>query len=89
MGKTMTVQGLKAGMAAMVCLAALTGCDGEAYTLYRSSVIMPDGRLHIATFDAADGDRYNDENCRAAQTLFQAQPDVKVRYWCEKGRFKK
>jgi len=87
----MTARRLIAG-AAVAYIAALAGCgvsDGDAFTLYRSSAITQDARMHVASFDTAEGDRYNDENCRAAQTLFQAQPDVKVRYWCEKGRFKK
>jgi hypothetical protein len=40
----------------------------------------------LATFDASDG---NKENCEQAQALFQAQPGVKTKFWCEKGRFKK
>jgi len=44
-------------------------------------------RLHVATFDAAGGGDYNRQNCGIAQELFQQQPGVKVRYWCEKGRF--
>ncbi|TGT36207.1 hypothetical protein [Mesorhizobium sp. M8A.F.Ca.ET.165.01.1.1] len=78
---------------AVLSFAALAGCDDiagsdTAYTLYRSSVTGP-MRIHIATFDAAQKAEYNDENCRIAAGLFQAQPGVLVRYWCEKGRYKK
>jgi len=45
-------------------------------------------RIHVATFDSDDGDKYNEENCRMAMELFQKQPGVKVRYWCEKGRYR-
>lgn len=79
-------------------LACATGCRDEArnvYTLYRSDV-QGSLRIHVATFDAymtsVDGkssgeDYYNGENCRTAMDLFQQQPGVRVRYWCEKGRF--
>jgi hypothetical protein len=66
----------------------LTGCgDNGAYTLYRNSLAFSDMRIHVATFDAADGDKYNGDNCRIASELFAKQPGVTVRYWCEKGRF--
>jgi hypothetical protein len=42
-------------------------------------------RIHVATFDAADGEDYNRENCIAARDLFMGQPSVVVRYWCERG----
>lgn len=55
----------------------LAGCATRTptYTLYRSSVTGP-MRIHIATFDSNDGIEYN------------RQPGVKVRYWCEKGRYR-
>jgi hypothetical protein len=61
-------------------------------------------RIHIATFDALplksieDNATYNLANCEFAQELFAAnQPhhrgsiysNIKIKYWCEKGRFKK
>lgn len=75
---------------AFVASIALTSCDSRTstYTLYRSSVSFPNARLHIATFDSSDGDEYNRENCQLAMDLFQNQPGVKVRYWCEKGRYR-
>lgn len=63
----------------------------NVYTLYRSSAV--DGgrtwRLHVATFDAVDGAEYNQGNCDVAMSLFQAQPGVTVKYWCERGYFRK
>jgi len=64
------------------------------YTLYRTSPniggINGDGvRIHIATFDTTDGDAYNKENCEIAAALFQRQPNVRVRYWCELGTYRK
>lgn len=46
-------------------------------------------RIHVASFDARDGEKYNSENCQIGKDLFQAQPGVKARYWCEKGRYRK
>jgi hypothetical protein len=49
----------------------LLGCgDAVTYTLYRNSPVIPDARLHVATFDSADGGQYNSENCQAARDLF-------------------
>lgn len=45
-------------------------------------------RIHVATFDSNDGDEYNRENCMTTMDLFQRQPGVKVRYWCEQGRYR-
>ena len=63
--------------------------DGDVYTLYRNSVLDTNMRLHVASFDTADGEAYNHENCQLAADLFQQQPGVKTRFWCEKGRFRK
>lgn len=67
---------------------AVTGCldGGDTYTLYRNSVLVHSMRIHVATFDADDKGAYNQENCRLAQDLFQAQEGVTTRFWCEKGR---
>jgi|RhiMetdeSRZDD1v2_1073273.scaffolds.fasta_scaffold27970_7 hypothetical protein len=37
-------------------------------------------RIHVATFNAAKAHPYNNENCQQAQTLFQQQPGVTVKY---------
>ena len=60
--------------------------DRGVYTLYRSSVLDPLARVHVATFDASDRDDYNRGNCDIVRALFQDQPGVTVRYWCEAGR---
>ena len=63
--------------------------DNDVYTLYRGSAVRnSEMRIHIATFDATDGENYNKTNCFIAAGLFENQPGVSVRYWCEKGRFK-
>ncbi len=68
----------------------LGGCDdNHVFTLYRASVLDPNMRIHIATFDAAESSQsYNQENCAIAARLFAQQPGVTVRYWCEKGAFR-
>jgi hypothetical protein len=78
-----------------VSVAFVLGCtgsaasDSETFVLYRNSATDENMRIHVATFDAADEEAYNRENCSQAQTLFQAQPGIKTRFWCEKGRFKR
>jgi hypothetical protein len=74
-------------------LLALSACDprdSSTYTLYRDSAT--DGalmRIHVATFDADEDADYNRGNCEIARGLFQDQPGILVRYWCEVGRFRK
>jgi hypothetical protein len=68
----------------------LSACDGgSTYVLYRNSVTDETMRLHVATFDSSDGEPYNRGNCDQAKELFQAQPAVKTKFWCEKGRYRK
>ena len=74
----------------LVMGAALLGCGPKSdgvYTLYRNSPVGDTMRIHVATFDAADGSDYNIRNCEIAKTLFAEQPGVTARYWCEKGRY--
>jgi hypothetical protein len=82
-------------LAAFVLLGVLIGwflraqtSGGTAYTLYRNSATGITERIHIATFDASEADSYNNENCQQAQALFQQQPGVSVKFWCEKGRYR-
>jgi hypothetical protein len=60
----------------------------RVYTLYRNSVTDENMRIHVATFDVNEQDEYNKDNCEIARSLFQQQPGVKVKYWCEKGYYK-
>jgi hypothetical protein len=80
---------LRTLLALLVVLAAGCGSDNETFTLYRNSVTDENMRIHVATFNAADGEPYNKGNCEQAQQLFQAQTGVKTKFWCEKGSFKK
>lgn len=82
----------KAALRSLVLSVALvaSACreGGEPYTLYRSSAIKEHVRIHVATFDADAGSHYNKDNCEIARELFQIQPGVTVRYWCEQGRYR-
>lgn len=79
-----------------VCCAAISATtsaapddnSGVVFTLYRNSAVNGALRMHVATFDAADGKAYNMANCGQAADLFEGQPGVKTRFWCEPGRFK-
>ena len=75
---------------ALVLPFALLGCFGksDSFTLYRNSPTDRTTRIHIATFDAKDGEKYNAGNCDIAAGLFAQQAGVTVRYWCERGPFK-
>lgn len=68
---------------------AIAASDGATYTLYRNSLVGDGMRLHVASFDSNDGEAYNHENCLLAASLFKRQSGVRVRFWCEKGRFRK
>ncbi len=67
--------------------------DSEIYTLYRNSPIDFNERIHVATFDAdakEDMHDYNMSNCMIAQEHFQRAVLLDgVKYWCEKGKYKK
>ncbi len=77
-----------------ISLSLLSACGGDStYTLYRTSPVPIDNpslqRIHVATFDSYNDESYNRENCQVAARLFQSQQGVTVKYWCEKGKFKK
>ena len=79
---------LAAMLAVMTSLSACGGSADRVYTLYRNSPLDSTMRIHMATFDASDGDKYNSENCQLTSDLFRAQPGVTARYWCEQGPYK-
>ena len=80
---------MRSVIAVVFAAITLSQCSSTTtYTLYREGVGLSDMRIHVATFDSADGEEYNRENCRIAASLFAGQPRVSVRYWCEKGDFR-
>lgn len=78
----------KIAISTATLLSACSNGETETYTLYRNSVVGGHLRIHVASFDAKEGEDYNRENCQTAMELFQKQPGVTVRYWCEKGKFR-
>jgi|UniRef100_UPI00404842D9 hypothetical protein len=82
---------MKSTFAIPLVVLLLTACGDNTYTLYRNSATSggESRRMHVATFDAKDGEAYNMGNCQIAEELFQKQPGVTVKFWCEKGVFKK
>jgi hypothetical protein len=72
----------------LLAAAACGTAEGDTHTLYRSSVVLANARIHVATFDAKGDAAVNQENCDIARDVFAKQPGVTVRWWCEKGRFK-
>jgi hypothetical protein len=98
---------LLASIASTSGLSVVFGFESEPlnkYTLYRTgvNVIMKthDGklRIHVATFDADHGSKYNLANCEFVRDFFNAnQPhyrgmiyeDIKVKYWCGNGQYGK
>lgn len=76
---------------APIFLVLVAGCDSDidTFTFYRNSVTDENMRIHVASFNAEDGEAYNRGNCEQAQKLFQAQPGVRTKFWCEKGAYKK
>ena len=69
----------------------LTSCSkSDSYSLYRNSVVEDGMRIHVASFDVNESQKdYNQINCNIAAELFMKQEGVQVRYWCEKGKYKK
>ncbi len=85
----------------VICLIAYRyyRIDDATFTLYRNSLLLHGEtmRFHVATFDSHSSlwtsssdsyESYNKENCDLAASLFQQQPDVKTKFWCEKGRYR-
>ena len=66
----------------LVAVAPVSCSSGGVYTLYRDSVTEGGTamRIHVATFDVADGVAYNGENCDVARQVFSGQQGVTVRY---------
>ena len=74
--------------------------ESEVYTLYSTNFPSDYGRSGVATFDLANIPELNSQICQESADLFQkdfeerkkengGSADTKMRYWCEKGRFKK
>ena len=73
----------------LLILGTKVSANDMATTLYRTSLIIENASMHVATFNADQGEEYNWGNCLIAAKLFQSQPDVKTYFWCEKGEYVK
>lgn len=74
----------------VVLSASCSTSSGDVYTLYRNSPLDSTMRIHIATFDSKEnGSTYNQEECMHVVELYQRQPGVVSKFWCEKGPYKK
>ena len=99
-GKEMRI--LKVQMVAVVVISVLltAACsekgvhDGDVFTLYSNAPSDQFARLHEATFDAHYGSEFNSAKCESVQRLLQEWYNTEtktndVKFWCEKGRYKK
>lgn len=82
----------------LITFSSLVRAD-DVFTLYSTNFPYDHGRSGVATFDLAK-EPFNSTMCQEAAGLYQAdferrkkengwKSDTKMRYWCEKGRFKK
>jgi hypothetical protein len=65
--------------------------EDDVATFYRTSPVIENARIHIATFDTGQGKdnfKYNWKNCMYTAKLYQAQPGILTKFWCEKGFYK-
>lgn len=85
-----------------ILLVACGNTPDDTYTLYRNNNYVDMPRIHVATFDTTEGEKYNEGSCRNVQNLlneqlkeedshnrFMLQEGVIRRFWCEKGIYKK
>ena len=64
--------------------------EENVFTLIRNNHVNPLIRVHIATFDSANGPDFNAWYCQKAQDYFQKaakERGSKEKLWCEKGYF--
>lgn len=72
--------------------------DSDVYTLYSTNYPQSRGRSGVATFDLSS-ELFNRAMCEEAADLYTADFErlkasskydgtTKMRYWCEKGRFR-
>lgn len=72
----------------LLCIAAapVAAQEGDVYSLYRASERDRLAAIHVATFEAEDGQEDNAEICWQVAEMLQARPEVTLRYWCKPGR---
>lgn len=75
-------------LAALLCILAapLAAQEADVYSLYRASEKDRLAAIHIATFEAEDGQEDNAGICWQVAEMLQARPEATLRYWCKPGR---
>ena len=65
--------------------------EKSVYTLYQGIPTLDGGtmRIHVASFDAADGAEWNRKNCETVASLYKPVEVARVSHWCEPGWFKR
>ena len=74
--------------------------ESEVYTLYSTNYPTESGRNGVATFDLGNNKEIQGQICQETADLYQADfekrklennwgANVKMRHWCEKGRYRK
>ena len=69
----------------------LSSCvNDDIYTLYKDSDQVSGAyeRIHLATFDTSSK-KYNYLMCQEFSEILQNKEKRAIKYWCEKGRYKK
>ena len=92
LGQSLIIGNSAALMSAAVIFSVpekVNASERSIVTLYTSSNIIKNYRGHIATFDADERLEYNWYNCINAANMFENQPGVIIKYWCEKGPYSK
>ncbi len=84
---------LPLGICAAAVPAAASGTE-TVYSLYRSSFIARDKRVHVATFDAQHASAIaaastNSDNCNRVARALNEQPGSGSKHWCERGRHRR
>lgn len=86
--------------ALVFCALFTTACsendihEEDIFTLYSSATSDKFARLHEATFDTHYGSELNAHHCERTQRLVQEWYNTEtktseVKFWCEKGRYRK
>lgn len=84
-----TMLRIRSAIAIAIAAGTIAACNNPfergTYSLYRTSIVHA-GKVHVATFNTEEGEAYNRENCETAARLFNQQPGVQTRFFCEPGR---
>jgi len=92
---TFCVTALTHALSSPATMAQQKQSDVTVYTLYRDSPMFKQRHdisqcVYVASFDAADGEEFNRENCVVAAQLLTEHNSAPYppHFWCEQGRFR-